>query len=118
MANGLQEHIPTLKARGMVELVGAAAATFMQWYLIAAPEATSYALTFVDNDGNQLNMADTSYVVTCQCEGTVAYVDESTKAVGGCTILSVDFAGSATNFLNSLNITVVGRRDTQPLTAA
>lgn len=100
----------------MVELVAAKRASMELWYLIAAPAATSYALTFVDAEGNPVTLADADYVATCQAEGTVCYVDESTKTTTGCTFLSVDFAGSATNFLNSLNIRISGRDAKQPAT--
>lgn len=112
----MQEYYPPLKARGMIELVGAGRASFLFWSLIAAPAATSLAVTFADAEGNPVVMADTDYVVQPQSEGVIAEVDESTKTTTGVTILSKDYAGAATNFVNSINLTVIGRRQEQPKT--
>src|SRR5687768_15452403 len=100
----LQNHYPPLKARGLVELVGAKKPSCELWYLIAAPAATSYALVFVDADGVACPMADANYVVQPHSEGVIAEVDESTKTAAGCTILSKDYAGAGTNFVNSINV--------------
>lgn len=112
----LQDYIPPLKERGMVELVGALKATAELWYIVTVGAASSYALSFVDAAGNAVSMADTDYCVHPHSEGVIAEVDESTKTTSGCTILSKDYAGSATNFTNRLQIRVCGRLATQPAT--
>ena len=112
----LADYLPPLKQRGMTELVGAKQSCIQLFFLVAAPAATSYALSFVDAEGNAFRFADTNYVVQPHAEGTIVEVDESTKTVSGVTLLSKDYAGAATNFLNSINVLVVGRGEDQPIT--
>jgi hypothetical protein len=105
----------------MTELVGAKRASCLLWYLVSTTTigaASSYELSFVDTDGRPVLMADTSYVVQPHSEGVIAEVDESTKTTSKCTILSKDYAGNATNFLNALNVQVMGRLALQPATQA
>lgn len=113
----ISNHLPLLKQRGQIELVGSKVSSTILRYLVAAPAATSYALTFTDANGNPVVLGSTSYQVFCHAEGTIVEVDESTKTETGVTILSKDYAGSATNFLNSINIVIFGRLDTQPTVA-
>jgi hypothetical protein len=113
-SKALQNYYPPLQERGMVELVGAKKPMCCLTYLITVGAASSYALVFLDEDGHPAEMADTNYVVHPHAEGTIAEVDESTKTTAGCTILSKDYAGSPTNFVNALNVTVLGRLKTQP----
>lgn len=110
--------MPPLKARGMTEVVGAKKACIMLHMLVAAPNpaATSVAVTFVDAEGAAFTFADATYVVHPHAEGTIMEVDESTKTISGCTLLSKDYAGSASNILNSVNLTVIGRGADQPST--
>lgn len=114
----IADYYPPFKARGMSELVGAKKACILLHMLVdvPSPAATSVAISFVDADGVAFRFADALYVVTCQAEGTIMEVDESTKTVSGCTLLSKDYAGSASNILNKVNVNVIGRGEDQPAT--
>lgn len=112
----MQQYLPPLMQRGMVELVGSTKSLMMISMLIAAPAATSLAVTFADEDGNPFQFADASWVAQPHAEGTIVEIDESTKTANGCTLLSKDYAGAGTNFLNSINLLAVGRGSNQPIT--
>ena len=106
-----RKHVPVLQEVGADYMATSQDPVHIHSQLVPAPSpaAASAAVTFVDDDGVEIEFADNAYVVIAQSEGQAGtVVDESTKTTTGCTIV----AGG--NFSNPINVVVIGRKATQP----